>query len=118
MAVSCPNCKEVEHVQAGLRTQKCGNCNTEFDFEGNVVEPHGQVNLVGNYADLQRLGQQVVGNGSNDSAFVIPQGTDPKQAEKETKEQLKGQAEDGLVNTPPGASATASVGATTKTKGK
>jgi hypothetical protein len=103
MAVACPNCGKTD-VQAGFGEQTCLSCRTTFDFQGNIVDPTGTINLVGNLADLQRMGQRQVAGisaGSVSDAFMIPPNVDPKLAKEESKKQIEEQKTDGLVNTPP-----------------
>lgn len=87
MATKCPACNSTD-TQALVNNNQCLNCGRLFDFDGNLTatgmddatrdaivsrtEPR-TTNVVGNLADLQRLGAQKVSD-SKESAFQPPPG--------------------------------------------
>lgn len=96
MAMVCPECGGTD-VAAGLSdTTQCLSCAALFDSKGGKVEvgpdqttrdvamarlaPRTQ-HVVGNLADLQRLGAEKAVDPKDDN-FVLPAGVDPKRVPK------------------------------------
>jgi hypothetical protein len=96
--MSCPVCGGSD-IQALVHQNQCINCGTLLDQEGKEAEGgpdqstldaitsrlgRREHNIVGNLADLQRLGAEVVSPGKTDidGAFPVPPGANPDKMPK------------------------------------
>lgn len=96
MALKCPTCGSTS-TQVNLDRYQCIDCGAEAHFDGTVAVagPNAdtravlekalaprETNVVGNIADLQRLGgQQAPKSGGIADAFALPPGVTQDQAE-------------------------------------
>lgn len=96
MALKCPSCGSLS-TQALVHNYQCNDCGALATFDGKPAEPGmddatravheralapRQTNIVGNFADLQRLGgAQATESGTVGDAVKLPAGVTPEQAD-------------------------------------
>lgn len=121
--IKCPSCGSL-NTAAGLQNYSCTDCGALNDGQGNTVEPGidattrqallnqlqpRQISPVGNLADLQRLGHEIVmpGTTNTEGAFVHPPGMTAEALQRTAKAEAEKEKliEDGAlpaeVNAPP-----------------
>ena len=127
MALKCPTCGSTS-TQVNLDRYQCIDCGAEAHFDGTVAEsgPNAdtrkvlerslaprETNIVGNLADLQRLGgQQAPKSGGIADAFPLPPGVTQEQAEASAEGY---ESDESTTST---SAARASTGTQTKAKAK